>query len=288
MMPSKPPKLSRKQIKEGLESVPIDTIILGAANSGTTKLTASQRAFAYQMALGKTKAESFRQSRPNGRKSTAKPETASKRGQELTKHGAIQAQIDAFKLALEAAQHNTPAALRALAIHKLTEHAINPDTPPAQQIKAAELLGKMTEVALFTERREVVTVSDSGAVRDKLLASIRLALSSQGAEDAEAVDVTASELMAELASPDTEPDTVDTEPEQAGEALDDGQTPDPTTPLPPKSILSSASPMHSIPHTHPPLNSIPEGEGGNISQYEIEDVSCETPPLSNSVQNKGE
>jgi len=288
MMPSKPPKLSRKQIKEGLESVPIDTIILGAASSGQTKLTASQRAFAYQMALGKTKAESFRQSRPNGRKSTAKPATASRRGQELTSHSAIQAQIDAFKLALEAQQHNTPAALRALAIHKLTEHAINPDTPPAQQIKAAELLGKMTEVALFTERREVVTVSDSGAVRDKLLASIRLALSSQGAEDAEAVDVTASELMAELEAPDTEPDTLDAEPEPAGEALPVDQMPDPTDPLPQEIILYSASPMHSIPHTHPPLNSIPEGEGGNISQYEIENVSRETPPLSNSVQNGGE
>ena len=283
-MASKPPKLSRKQIKEGLESVPIDTIILGAASSGTTKLTASQRAFAYQMALGKTKAESFRQSRPNGRKSTAKPATASRRGQELTSHSAIQAQIDAFKLALEAAQHNTPAALRALAIHKLTEHAINPDTPPAQQIKAAELLGKMTEVALFTERREVVTVSDSGAVRDKLLASIRLALSAQGAEDAEAVDVTASELMAELGAPDTEqlePEQL----EQAGDGVDDSQIPDPTDPLHPKIILSSTSPMHSIPHTHPPLNSIPEGEGGNISQCEINDVSHETPPLSNPMQN---
>ena len=281
-MPSKPPKLSRKQIKEGLESVPIDTIILGAANSGQTKLTASQRAFAYQMALGKTKAESFRQSRPNGRKSTAKPETASKRGQELTKHGAIQAQIDAFKLALEAAQHNTPAALRALAIHKLTEHAINPDTPPAQQIKAAELLGKMTEVALFTERREVVTVSDSGAVRDKLLASIRLALASQGAEDAEAVDVTASELMAELAAPDTEASAPD------GEALPDTTSPDPTSPLHPKTIFSSSGPMHSIPHTHPPLKTIQEGEGGNISQCEMDDVSHETPPLSNPMQNGGE
>ena len=287
-MATKPPKLSRKQIKEGLESVPIDTIILGAANSGTTKLTASQRAFAYQMALGKTKAESFRQSRPNGRKSTAKPATASRRGQELTSHSAIQAQIDAFKLALEAQQHNTPAALRALAIHKLTEHAINPDTPPAQQIKAAELLGKMTEVALFTERREVVTVSDSGAVRDKLLASIRLALSAQGAEDAEAVDVTASELMAELGAPDTSPEIDQEQLEQAGDGVDDGQIPDPTDPLHPKSIFSSASPMHSIPHTHPPLNSNQQGEGGNISQCEIEDVSRETPPLSNPVQSGGE
>ena len=282
MTPSKPPKLSRKQIKEGLESVPIDTIILGAASSGQTKLTASQRAFAYQMALGKTKAEAFRQSRPNGRKSKAKPETASKRGQELTKHGAIQAQIDAFKLALEAAQHNTPAALRALAIHKLTEHAISPDTPPAQQIKAAELLGKMTEVALFTERREVVTVSDSGAVRDKLLASIRLALASQGAEDAEAVDVTASELMAELAAPDTEASAPD------GEALPDTTSPDPTSPLHPKTIFFSSGPMHSIPDTHPPLNSIPKGEGGNISQCEMDDVSHKTPPLSNSDKNTGE
>jgi len=93
--------------------------------------------------------------------------------------------------------------------------------------------------------------------------------------------------MAELGAPDTEQPELE-ELEQAGEALDDGQSPDPTSPLPPKSILYSASPMHSIPHTHPPLNYNQQGEGGNISQCEIEDVSRETPPLSNPMQNRGE
>lgn len=279
---ARPPKLTRKQVKDGLAAVPIDTIILGVSTGQKTKLTASQRAFAYQMALGKTKAEAYRQSRPNGRKSKAKPATASRRGQELASSSTIQAQIDAFKLALEAQQHNTPLALRALAIHKLTEHAINPDTPPAQQIKAAELLGKMTEVALFTERREVVTVTDSNAVRDKLLASIRLALASQGASDADTVDVTASELMAELVTPDAQPSDPD------GAGLTTGQSPDPTTPLPPKSIISSAGPLHSIPHTPPSQNSISQGVGGQISDSETDDVPRETPPLSNSNQTGGE
>jgi hypothetical protein len=281
MMTSKPPKLTRKQVKDGLEAVPIDTVILGAASTPQTKLTASQRAFAYQMALGKTKAESYRQSRPNGRKSNAKPQTASKRGQELASSGAIQAQIDAFKLALEAAQHNTPLALRALAIHKMTETLINPDTPPAQQLKAAELIGRMTEVALFTDRKEIIQTSNSAEARDRLLNSIRLALASQGAEDAVTVDAAASDLMAELAGADTDQEAA------AGEGLTVDQIPDPTSPLHPKSIISSTDPLHSIPDTHPPLNSISQGEGGNISDYETDDVSRETPPLSNSNQTGG-
>ena len=161
---TKKPKLTRKQITEGLQQMPIETILLGANNAKEKRLTASQIKFAEEIAKGKTKAEAYRQSRPNGRKSNAKPKTASQRGQELSKDGAIQAQIEAFKVALEAQKYQTPLHLRALTIHKLTEKVLDPSCPPAQQIKAMELLGKITEVALFTERSDSMSVRRSANV----------------------------------------------------------------------------------------------------------------------------
>jgi hypothetical protein len=56
---------------------------------------------------------------------------------------------------------------------------------PAPRLKTLELLGKITEVALFTERREVVQVKDSEAMRSKLLQSLRLAMDNSQAIDAE-------------------------------------------------------------------------------------------------------
>jgi hypothetical protein len=105
-------------------------------------------------------------------------------------------QIDTFKVALEAQKYQTPAHLRALAIHKITEKVLDENCPPAQQLKALELLGKITEVALFTERREVVSVSNPAEMREKLMASIQLAISNSKTIDMEAQS--ADDLLAEL------------------------------------------------------------------------------------------
>lgn len=188
------PKLNRKQIREALDQMPIERVLLGARSKQTT-LTTSQIKFAEQMAMGKTKAEAYRRSRPNGRESKAKPATASRRGAELASDSRIQAQIDAFALAMEAQKYTTPLHLRALVIQKLTEKAIDPDVKDSQQLKALELIGKLTEVQSFTERREVVNISaDSGEMREKLIQSLRLALSNQDVED---VDI-ADQLLAEI------------------------------------------------------------------------------------------
>lgn len=184
-------KLTRKAIAEGLEAVPIDAVILGAANSREKRLTPKEREFARQIAMGESKAGAYRKSR----ETKAKPETASRRGQEIASRGAVQAQIEAFRLAIEAEKSRTPAHLRALVVQKLTEKALDPEVPPAQQIKALELLGKITEVALFTERREVVQVKDAGEIRARLMQSIRDAIKGS-AEDAQVIE--ADSLLAEI------------------------------------------------------------------------------------------
>jgi hypothetical protein len=177
--------------------MPIDRVLLGA-NSKQTTLTNSQIKFAEEMAMGKTKAEAYRKSRPNGRVSNAKPATASRRGNELARDSRIQAQIEAFQLAMEAQKYTTPLHLRALVIQKLTEKAIDPDVKDSQQLKALELIGKLTEVQSFTERREVVNINtDSGEMKAKLIQSLRLALSNQDVEDVDEADQLLAEITGE-------------------------------------------------------------------------------------------
>jgi hypothetical protein len=186
-------KMTRAQIKESLKAVPMETILLGVHSAKTTGLTAKQIKFAEEIARGETKAGAYRKAY----KSKGKPETQSRRGVELTHDGRIQAQIEAFQAAFEAQKYATPAHLRALTIHELTKHALNEDFPPAQRVKALELLGKITEVALFTERREVVQVSNPAEIKEKLLASLQLAMSTGGAIDVEVTDA-ADSLLAEI------------------------------------------------------------------------------------------
>jgi hypothetical protein len=161
--------------------------------------------------------------------------------------------------------------LRALAIHKITEKVLDKDCPPAQQLKALELLGKITEVALFTERREVVTVSNPAEMREKLMASIQLAISNSKTIDMEAQS--ADDLLAELVGnapvdddegshdkqdhvTDDANGTITTGIEEGdslgGQASQNGDLTDP--PDPTSQILAThcVSDLHSIPHTQSP------------------------------------
>jgi len=253
-------RLTRKEIEAGLEAMPIDAILLGAVTAKTTKLTSKQRAFAKEVAMGNTKTGAYRKTY----KTKGKPSTQSAEAQKLSKNPAIATQIEAFRLALEANQHITPAALRALAIHKITEKALDPSVPPAQQLKALELLGKITEVALFTERREIVQVTNSQEMKDKLLNSIRLAISSQGATDVEMDD--ADSLLAEIAGDTTmmddagndaglDDDVMDVQDvKEEGVASTNGNPADPLHPEPQNSAFASESYLHSIPDIQSPPN----------------------------------
>jgi hypothetical protein len=265
-------RLTRKDIEAGLETMPIDTLLLGASQAKTSKLTHKQREFARSIALGETKAGAYRKAY----KSKGKPKTASNEGQKLMKNPAIAMQAEAISLALESQKYTSPAHLRALAIHKITEKVLDENCPPAQQLKALELLGKITEVALFTERREVVSVSNPAEMREKLMASIQLALSNSKTIDMEAQS--ADDLLAELVgskpvdddegSHDKEDHAKDdangtitnvieegegqTEDSLGGQASQNGDLTDPLTPTSQFSATHTDSDLHSIPHTQSP------------------------------------
>ena len=189
-------------MKEALEQTPIEQVLLGSVGARETKLTPKQREFARQLAMGESKAGAYRKSR----ESKAKPSTASRKGVALASQDHIRAQVEAFKAAFEAQKYQTPAHLRALAIHELTKHALNEDCPPAQRIKALELIGKMTEVALFTERREIVQVTDAAQAKERLLDALRTITQ---AEVVDVVDTAAESLLAELAGPEAQPEEIE-------------------------------------------------------------------------------
>jgi hypothetical protein len=283
-------RLTRKEIEAGLETMPIDTILLGAVNAKTTKLTHKQRAFAKEVAMGNTKTGAYRKVY----KTKGKPSTQSAEAQKLSKNPAIATQIEAFQLALEANQHITPASLRALAIHKITEKALDPSVPPAQQLKALELLGKITEVALFTERREIVQVTNSQDMRDKLLNSIRLAISSQGAEDVDMDD--ADSLLAEITGISKvmdddssheamDDDVIDEVQEEIVEvvASTNGNPADPQTPEPQFSASASEPDLHSIPDIKSPQK-IQSGTHVPVTNV-IESNTCESTSINPNKDN---
>ena len=213
----------------------MEAILMGGMTSKQKTLTASQIKFAEEIAKGKTKAEAYRQSRPNGRKSKASPKVASNNGQMLMKSDAIQMQVEAFKVAIEAQKYQTPAHIRALVINKLTEKVLNPDVGDSQQLTALKLLGQITEVGLFTERRETITINSSEVMKEKLLATMRLAMRSNGYVDV--VDSSkADDLLAEL----------------TGTASENGIHVNPPTPDPEFSTPESPPALHSIPHIESP------------------------------------
>jgi hypothetical protein len=173
------PKLTRDQIREGLKAQPIEALLLGAGNAKKTTLTHKQRKFAEALAAGDTKAGAYRAAY----NTHTNPHAQSIEGQRLAAHPSISLQVEALRLAAEARAYATPPALRALVLERLTAHAIDPDVKPAQRLRALELLGKVTEVAAFTERRELIKVTDSSQARTKLIQTLRDAMRA-GAIDA--------------------------------------------------------------------------------------------------------
>lgn len=246
-----PKKLTRREIAEGLKTVPIEAVLLGAP-TGEKQLTHKQRQFAEQVALGKPAAKAYREVYDT----KAEPIHVGHEAHRLKTSPKIAAQIEALRLANEARRYATPAALRSLVIERLTAHAIDTDINPAQRLRALELLGKVTEIAAFTERREIIKASDPGQAKAALLENLRAALRATSI-DAEILEsrpakgnsVTATEPAAVLAtddSPGSDPGPVDEAPAV-----------DPTHPPPPDAPSRAAPPMLSIPHTRSSPSELP-------------------------------
>jgi hypothetical protein len=139
--------------------------------------------------------------------------------------------------------------LRELVIQSLVKVIIDPDAKPGQITAAAKVLGTVTEVAAFTERKEVRTITRSEDARAAIMAQLKQ-LSNASAEDATIIDAQAEDLMRELAGSDTHPSPTP----QAGEE-------------------ESLANIHTIPHEQSPIS--PELDPPPSSE--------ETPPSSSKT-----
>jgi hypothetical protein len=224
-------KLSREQIREGLEQIPMESLLRGA--SGTeVNLTAKQIAFAKELATGKTsKAQAYR----NAYKAKGNPKSVGSRASVLSTDQRIQVAVEAFKTAEQYKEYQTPAQLRSLVVSQLTKHVLDEEFPPAQRVACLKLLGSVAEVGLFLDRKETLVVHQSADIRQRLLSQLKNVISS------DIQDVTpnddADSLLAEIAK---------------------GADSDPTVPAPPaESDEYLVLDIHTIPHEPALENSIP-------------------------------
>jgi hypothetical protein len=182
--------LSRKAIREALDTTPIDKI-LGVADKG---LTHKQKKFAKEIAKGATKADAYRKAY----KADASPHSLRKDPYTIANNPRVRQEIEAYELALASAEYRQPAQLKALLVQQLVQHSLDPDFPPAQKVQCLKLIGSLFEVGAFEERKTVTTITNSADAREKVMHELR-ALMNNDATDATVLD--ADSLMAELHPP---------------------------------------------------------------------------------------
>jgi hypothetical protein len=233
-------KAIREQVRETIQSKGIDS----ALRLGRTGLTAKQKRFTEALVLeGMTGADAYRAAY----NSKASPKAIGTKASMLKAQERIQRELVALEQAKQVAALHTSEALRSLVISSLTSALIDPDTKPATRIQAAKVLGQVTEVAAFTERKEITHIQDSGAIRSQILDQLK----SMMLGSADAVDVDANSLLVELAGD---------EPHGAG--------------TPPNAEWDSGAHIHSNDHEQfPPESVSPE--------------SIEHPPSSPETQTPG-
>jgi len=189
-----PSKLSRAQVADALDSVPVSHIL---GKGVSRELTGKQKAFALEVAKGSSGAAAYRKAY----NTKGSPKLQGSEASKLKARPSIAQEIQAYQLAIEAAKHRNPAALRELVIQSLVQVIIDPESKPGQITAAAKVLGTVTEVAAFTQRSEVKTITSSEDARAAIMQQLRELANAQ-AVDIESVDAGADSLLAELAISD--------------------------------------------------------------------------------------
>ena len=225
--------MKRKDIRKALGEIPIEQVLM----VGKSELTSKQREFCKQIASGNTGAGSYR----SAYKSKAKPRTQSNEASKLKMNPLISTTIDAMMLANEAAKYADASSLRNLVIQSLVQVLIDPEAKHSTKVASAKVLGTVTEVAAFTERKEITHVKNSDAIKDQIMAQLKTMMLSTD----DAVTVDAHDLLAELVGDDSVKTRA--EPSESGDDCDSDNA-DRTHPVPPDFINGTpASTLHTIP-----------------------------------------
>jgi hypothetical protein len=114
-------------------------------------LTAKQKKFAEQVALGATGAQAYRQAYSP----TAKPKTAGNAATVLKQHSGIALEIERIERANELAALHSATGLRSIVISTLAEIATNPEEKAATRVQAVRSIGQLVGVDAFRETKRV-------------------------------------------------------------------------------------------------------------------------------------
>lgn len=182
-------RLTRKQAKELLKQVPIDRILTGESN----RLTKKQKDFAYELAVGETKADAYRKVYKGGKANVNKKRDGNA-GHALSKHKGIAREVEAIKAGLAFQEAYSLGQIKALVVQRLTQEALNEDNQGATRVNALKTLGSVAGVDAFVHRTETRVIKDSGQLKEELLAKLKEAM----ADSARTIDADAEALLAEI------------------------------------------------------------------------------------------
>jgi len=174
---------SRESIRKAIDFMPVDVALMGNAHR---ELTHKQKVFARELALGSTGADAYRKAY----KTSGKVKTQGDNASRIKSDSRIQAEANRQRAIIEARKQRTPEELRLWVIEQLKTEAGDIDNPPSVRVNALQLLGKVTEVAAFTDRKEKVVIHSSLDLRQRIEQSIK-----ELAIDVEAVDTSLEEEL---------------------------------------------------------------------------------------------
>jgi phage terminase small subunit len=182
--------MNRKAIRQNVQSQGIEKAMRVPKGSLTPKM----KRFAEEIALGETGAQAYRLAYS----SKAKPKTAGDNASRLKADIRIQAEIDRIERANELAALHSATGLRSIVISTLAEIATNPEEKAATRVQAVRSIGQLVGVDAFRETKRVEHVKDSGELRTQILDQLKTMMLGT----ADAVDVDANSLLAELSEPE--------------------------------------------------------------------------------------
>ena len=139
---------------------------IAIADAGLTK---KQADFAKLVADGEPAAKAYREAY----ESNGKPNTVKQEAHKLKKNPDVARTIEALKRAKELADSLSAAQIRALILSDLVKHSQDEDAKLSDRLNALKLLGTLSDVAAYTERKEVLNIKASVDIKQQILEKLK-------------------------------------------------------------------------------------------------------------------
>jgi hypothetical protein len=220
---------SRKELKAAIDQQGISRVMM----TRKSELSPKMRKFAENVAMGETGADAYRKSY----NATGKPKTIGDAASRLKADSRIIAEIEAYQLAIESQKYQSAANIRALVVQSLVQVLIDPESSPSHRISAGKVLGSISEIGMFVDRKEITHVQASDDIRNTIMQQLKTI-----ASDSTDVDIDANDLLRDLIGAD--------DGANAGDSGDDAilASGDPTTtPCPEAEFEPHLCTLHTIP-----------------------------------------